>query len=155
MSLNHNPPTKPATNIWSVMNYQVPRGKCVHKVPFPPRPVLSTSCPCLRFMLNPLQAASSFACDGCGHHASFHNLRNPGEEEEVILVAEGERDGGRKMVMNGSGNGTGRKRSSLVAGNGVRGQLKNGNGRDRDRGDDRDEGDEGDLECQVVKRIRN
>ena len=105
-------------------------------------------------MLNPLQAASSFACDGCGHHASFHNLRNPGEEEEVILVADGERDV-RKMVMNGSGNGTGRKRSSLVAGNGVRGQLKNGNGRDRDRGDDREEGDEGDLECQVVKRVRN
>jgi hypothetical protein len=23
---------KPATNIWQVMNYQVPRGKCVHKV---------------------------------------------------------------------------------------------------------------------------
>ncbi|PWW76614.1 hypothetical protein C7212DRAFT_80038, partial [Tuber magnatum] len=63
-------------NIWSVMNYQVPRGKCVHKLS-----VLSTSCPCLRFMLNPLQAASSFACDGCGHHASFHNLRNPGEED--------------------------------------------------------------------------
>jgi len=33
-------------------------------------------------MLNPLQAASSFVCDGCGHHASFHNLRNVGEEED-------------------------------------------------------------------------
>ncbi|KAG0130450.1 hypothetical protein HOY82DRAFT_371603 [Tuber indicum] len=153
MSLNHTPPAKPATNIWSVMNYQVPRGKCVHKLG-----VLSTSCPCLRFMLNPLQAASSFACDGCGHHASFHNLSNPGEGYEVTLIAEGERDG-RKMVTNGSGNGSGRKRSSMVAGNGVRGQLKNGNGRerggDKDRGDDREEGEEGDLECQVVKRVRN
>jgi len=71
------------------------------------------------------------------------------------MIADAERDG-RKMVMNGSGNGTGRKRSSLVAGNGVRGQLKNGNARDRDRRDDReDEGEEGDLECQVVKRVRN
>ncbi|RPA98578.1 hypothetical protein L873DRAFT_1686961 [Choiromyces venosus 120613-1] len=155
MSLNHNPPTKPATNIWSVMNYQVPRGKCPS--------VLSTSCPCLRFMLNPLQAASSFACDGCGHHASFHNLKNPGEDDEVLLLVEAEREregggsagsgGGRKAVMNGSGNGTGRKRSSLVAGNGVRGQLKNGNGRDRERGEGED--GEGDLDCQVVKRVRN
>jgi len=74
------------------------------------------------------------------------------------MIADVERDG-RKMVMNGSGNGSGRKRSSLVAGNGVRGQLKNGNGRerggDRDRGEDREEGEDEDLECQVVKRVRN
>lgn len=35
-------------------------------------------------MLNPLQAASSFACDGCGHHASFHNLKNGEEPAEAL-----------------------------------------------------------------------
>jgi hypothetical protein len=45
-------------------------------------------------MLNPLQAASSFACDGCGHHASFHNLTNAGEEQLAPLLA-----GGRKRAM--------------------------------------------------------
>lgn len=27
-----------------------------------------------------LQAATSFECDGCGHHASYHNLDNPSED---------------------------------------------------------------------------
>lgn len=26
------------------------------------------------------KAASSFECDGCGHHASFHSLENPAED---------------------------------------------------------------------------
>jgi hypothetical protein len=26
------------------------------------------------------QAATSFECDGCGHHASYHNLDNPSED---------------------------------------------------------------------------
>ncbi|KAI5820633.1 hypothetical protein BZA77DRAFT_301251 [Pyronema omphalodes] len=69
-------------NIWQLMNYPIPRGKCVHKPS-----VISSGCPCLRFMLNPLQAASSFACDGCGHHASFHNLKNA-DEEGVGYVPE-------------------------------------------------------------------
>ena len=30
-----------------------------------------------------LQATSSFDCDGCGHHASFHTMENPGEQEIV------------------------------------------------------------------------
>ncbi|KAL7275216.1 hypothetical protein RUND412_001865 [Rhizina undulata] len=94
---------KTATNIWQIMNYQVPRGKCVHKVS------VISSCPCLRFMLNPLQAASSFACDGCGHHASFHMLRNPGEEPEEIAV----NGGGTGTALNGKGRkrpaGTGRR----------------------------------------------
>ena len=29
------------------------------------------------------QAATSFECDGCGHHASFHSLENV--EEDAIL----------------------------------------------------------------------
>ena len=34
-------------------------------------------------MIHPLKAATSFDCDGCGHHASFHQLQNPQEEETV------------------------------------------------------------------------
>ena len=43
-------------------------------------------------MLNPLQAASSFACDGCGHHASFHQLRGA-EEPATGVVVVGEKRG--------------------------------------------------------------
>lgn len=32
-------------------------------------------------MIHPLKAASSFDCDGCGHHASFHRMQNPEDEE--------------------------------------------------------------------------
>lgn len=32
-------------------------------------------------MVHPLKAATSFDCDGCGHHASFHQMENPAEEE--------------------------------------------------------------------------
>lgn len=117
--------------------------------------MLSPCCPCLRFMLNPLQAASSFACDGCGHHASFHNLRNPNEEEPELEIVEERRmvvngssngHGNGKAIMNGSfsGNGSGRKRSSTVA------------GRILGRGQEQDEEDgEGEREGQMVKRSRN
>ncbi|KAK3068200.1 hypothetical protein LTR53_014429 [Teratosphaeriaceae sp. CCFEE 6253] len=30
-------------------------------------------------MLHPVKAATSFECDGCNHHASFHLLENPAE----------------------------------------------------------------------------
>lgn len=108
--------------------------------------MLSPGCPCLRFMLNPLQAASSFACDGCGHHASFHNLRNPNEEEPEIEVVEERRivqiNGGAK---NGNviGNGSSRKRTnSTIA------------GRILGRGQEDEEEDEGEREGQMVKRSR-
>lgn len=32
---------------------------------------------------NVSQAATSFECDGCGHHASYHSLENP--REDAIL----------------------------------------------------------------------
>ncbi|KAF8539811.1 hypothetical protein BDD12DRAFT_909854 [Trichophaea hybrida] len=86
-----------APNIWQLMNYPVPRGKCVHKPS-----VLSSSCPCLRFMLNPLQAASSFACDGCGHHASFHNLKNA-EEEGEGYVPEPQKAARKRSATEGRG----------------------------------------------------
>ncbi|KAF2750035.1 hypothetical protein M011DRAFT_484695 [Sporormia fimetaria CBS 119925] len=63
-------------DIWSLMNYAVPRGECQHgKGMFN-----YGKCPCKRFMLHPLKSASTFDCDGCGHHASFHLLENPQEE---------------------------------------------------------------------------
>lgn len=34
-------------------------------------------------MIHPVKAATSFECDGCGHHASFHQLENK-EEREII-----------------------------------------------------------------------
>ena len=33
-------------------------------------------------MVHPLKASTSFDCDGCGHHASFHRIESK-EDEEV------------------------------------------------------------------------
>lgn len=105
--------------------------------------MLSPGCPCLRFMLNPLQAASSFACDGCGHHASFHNLRNPSEEVPDIEVVE------ERRIVNGSakngnvvGNGSSRKRGSAT----ITGRIM---------GREEEEEDGSEREGQLVKRSRN
>ncbi|KAM0708288.1 hypothetical protein Q7P35_004939 [Cladosporium inversicolor] len=62
-------------SVWAAMNYTPPRGRCNHKTS-----LMSPACPCLRFMLHPIKAASSFECDGCSHHASFHSLENPAED---------------------------------------------------------------------------
>ncbi|KAK6441610.1 hypothetical protein LTR95_002148 [Oleoguttula sp. CCFEE 5521] len=67
------------------MSYAPPRGPCNHKAS-----LLSASCPCLRFMLHPIKAASSFECDGCAHHASFHSLENPAEDAVVKKWAAAE-----------------------------------------------------------------
>jgi hypothetical protein len=40
------------------------------------------------FPTNTLQAATSFDCDGCNHHASFHALENPKEDEVMRKWAE-------------------------------------------------------------------
>ena len=40
------------------------------------------SCLCeteLRILIN-IQAATSFECDGCNHHASYHSMDNPAED---------------------------------------------------------------------------
>ena len=31
-------------------------------------------------MIHPSAASSSFSCDGCGHHASFHEMRSESDE---------------------------------------------------------------------------
>lgn len=32
-------------------------------------------------MVHPLKAATTFDCDGCGHHASFHKMDNKQDDE--------------------------------------------------------------------------
>ncbi|KAK0637759.1 hypothetical protein DIS24_g10492 [Lasiodiplodia hormozganensis] len=81
VALHHttNMPSNAAQqNIWKQMNYTPPRGPCNHK-----ESLLSPKCPCLRFMLHPLKVTSSFSCDGCGHHASFHNMASPADDAVI------------------------------------------------------------------------
>ncbi|KAL8665872.1 MAG: hypothetical protein Q9168_007616, partial [Polycauliona sp. 1 TL-2023] len=59
------------------MSYLAPRGPCSQKLS------LLTTCPCFRFMIHPLKASTSFECDGCGHHASFHKMDNQQDDETV------------------------------------------------------------------------
>ncbi|KAK5120625.1 hypothetical protein LTR85_005983 [Meristemomyces frigidus] len=75
----------PKNSVWSAMNYAPPRGRCNHKAS-----LLAPACPCLRFMLHPVKAATSFECDGCNHHASFHSLENPTEDAVLRKWAEQE-----------------------------------------------------------------
>ncbi|KAF2706151.1 hypothetical protein K504DRAFT_459474 [Pleomassaria siparia CBS 279.74] len=63
-------------NVWTQMDYVPPRGQCNFK-----QSIVSAKCPCLRFMLHPLKSASSYECDGCYHHASFHSMESPAEDE--------------------------------------------------------------------------
>lgn len=44
---------------------------------------MTPACACLRFMIHPVKAATSFDCDGCSHHASFHKMENRAEDEIV------------------------------------------------------------------------
>ncbi|KAK4697736.1 hypothetical protein P7C71_g383, partial [Lecanoromycetidae sp. Uapishka_2] len=67
--------TQAQANIWAQMAYVPPRGPCSQKTS------MVSSCACYRFMIHPLKAATSFDCDGCGHHASFHRMQNPEDEE--------------------------------------------------------------------------
>lgn len=59
------------------MSYVPPRGPCSQRLN------LMTSCACHRFMVHPLKAATSYDCDGCGHHASFHRMESKDDEEAL------------------------------------------------------------------------
>ncbi|KAF2091668.1 hypothetical protein K490DRAFT_61100 [Saccharata proteae CBS 121410] len=91
-------PTNNSTNIWAQMGYTPPRGSCNFK-----QSLVSNKCPCLRFMVHPLKASksstvrtgtgnvtvsTSFECDGCSHHASFHNMSNAVDDAVVAAWAE-------------------------------------------------------------------
>ncbi|KAL2046694.1 hypothetical protein ABVK25_011608 [Lepraria finkii] len=69
--------TQQQPNIWAQMEYVPPRGPCSQKTS------MVSSCACYRFMIHPLKVATSFDCDGCGHHASFHRMESK-EEEEIV-----------------------------------------------------------------------
>ncbi|KAF2196140.1 hypothetical protein GQ43DRAFT_476593 [Delitschia confertaspora ATCC 74209] len=64
-----------APNVWEQMGYTPPRGQCNFKTS------ILSKCTCLRFMLHPLKSASSYDCDGCQHHASYHSMENKQEDE--------------------------------------------------------------------------
>ncbi|KAK6530688.1 hypothetical protein TWF281_007527 [Arthrobotrys megalospora] len=70
----------PQNSIWATMSYPIPRGPCLQKSS------LISACSCQRFMVHPLKATTSFDCDGCGHHASFHRMKS--HEEEVENAAK-------------------------------------------------------------------
>ena len=75
------------------MSYTPPRGPCGK-----PATVMGT-CRCLRFMVHPLKVATSFECDGCGHHASFHQMSNPSDEEIVRQWKEREVEKMERRLM--------------------------------------------------------
>ncbi|KAL8749540.1 MAG: hypothetical protein Q9199_007622 [Rusavskia elegans] len=85
-------------NIWAQMSYIPPRGPCSQKLS------LLTTCPCFRFMIHPLKASTSFECDGCGHHASFHKMDNHQDDETVRRWKTDEEDKvlRRETMMNWS-----------------------------------------------------
>lgn len=99
-------PSLPAASVWAVMSYTPPRGRCNHKTS-----LMSPACPCLRFMLHPVKAATSFECDGCGHHASFHSMENK-DEDEVVKRWEAEKS--KDEAKGQSGAGAGRKRRRIA-----------------------------------------
>ncbi|KAL8731019.1 MAG: hypothetical protein Q9166_003670 [cf. Caloplaca sp. 2 TL-2023] len=85
-------------SIWRQMSYIPPRGPCSQKLS------LLTTCPCFRFMIHPLKASTSFECDGCGHHASFHKMDNHQDDETVRRWKTDEEDNAmrRETMMNWS-----------------------------------------------------
>ena len=68
------------------MNYVLPRGPCGYKTS-----LMTPACACQRFMIHPVKAATSFECDGCSHHASYHKMENKIEDEILARwkVADG------------------------------------------------------------------
>jgi len=59
-------------------------------------------------MIHPLKATSSFECDGCGHHASFHKMENRAEDEVVARWKAEEVEQQRARMANRHGDGEGR-----------------------------------------------
>ncbi|KAI4159546.1 MAG: hypothetical protein L6R39_000327 [Caloplaca ligustica] len=80
-------------NVWTEMGYVPPRGPCAQKLS------MISSCPCFRFMLNPLKGPTSFECDGCGHHASFHRMDNKEDDKSVGYWKEVQNDSDTKRAL--------------------------------------------------------
>ena len=60
-----------------------------------------------------IQAATSFECDGCSHHASFHSLENAAEDTVIKKWAEQEESTGTAKERQAVG-GAGRKRRKIA-----------------------------------------
>jgi hypothetical protein len=76
------------------------------------------------------QSTSSFECDGCAHHASFHSMENQAEDEirkRWELEANEEQTRPRKRVRaleyGGSGEDAGRKTNRAGTRTGTRGRI--------------------------------
>ncbi|KAF3913391.1 hypothetical protein ABW20_dc0107871 [Dactylellina cionopaga] len=90
----------PQNSIWTTMSYPIPRGPCLQKSS------LISACSCQRFMVHPLKATSSFDCDGCGHHASFHRMKSHEEEvENAAKFRESLANAQRSSMNSSNGNG--------------------------------------------------
>ena len=98
-------------------------------------------------MLNPLQAGSTFACDGCGHHASFHILRNEEEEREggFVQASNSSINGSSVRGFVEAGSSSGRKRAATGQGARTRAITEGRSSR-------LEESDSEVEELQVVKR---
>jgi hypothetical protein len=114
-------------SIWTQMGYVPPRGPCSQG-----KTILSSGCSCQRFMAHPLkvrvvhsswnrwitltliQMASSFECDGCRHHASFHKMENTTDDATIIRWQEAQRV--QQEGQDGSGS---RKRPRKAIENGL------------------------------------
>lgn len=59
-----------------------------------------------------MQAATSFECDGCQHHASFHSLENP--DEDAVLKKWEEQENSFVLQKQAT-SGAGRKRKKITA----------------------------------------
>lgn len=92
-------PGVPENSVWSSMKYEPPRGRCNFK-----NGIVSGTCSCMRFMLHPVKAATSFECDGCNHHASYHNLDNPEDDRVLARWAEQAKQIAPASQENGHGN---------------------------------------------------
>ncbi|KAK0256266.1 hypothetical protein LTR29_003321 [Friedmanniomyces endolithicus] len=99
----------PQNSVWSAMAYTPPRGTCNHKTS-----LMSPVCPCLRFMLHPVKAATSFECDGCSHHASFHSLENPSEDAVLRKWAQQEADDKEQQAAAAAATTTSKKRKLIT-----------------------------------------
>ncbi|KAK1061601.1 hypothetical protein LTR33_012671 [Friedmanniomyces endolithicus] len=99
----------PQNSVWSAIAYTPPRGTCNHKTS-----LMSPVCPCLRFMLHPVKAATSFECDGCSHHASFHSLENPSEDAVLRKWAQQEADDKEQQAAAAAATTTSKKRKLIT-----------------------------------------
>lgn len=80
-------------------------------------------------MQHPQQAGTSYLCDGCGHHASFHGMEGR-EEEEVVGRWKAEAEAERGVAGGGGEKKRGKRRRMIggLEGEGGAGEVVGGEG---------------------------